>query len=138
VIPEGVTAETTCEGLARRWQIAPQLAARILLLHRLLPTSLQIISGYRTAAEQAAAGVFAARDEDSTHRSCPATGADLWLPLIRIERTFGGLLGSALALAQVRIFGVAVGKVGLRWGGGSRVVAGFPLDWNHVDLGPRA
>lgn len=90
---------------------------------------LQIISGYRTAAEQReleAEGRPTAPVELSTHTVCPAQGADL--------RIVGSPPTTALRMA----FGDAAVRAGLRWGGGSlRGPDGIPSDWNHVDLGPR-
>lgn len=87
-----------------------------------------IISGYRTAVEQrglASAGRPAARDDLSTHRTCPSTGVDI-------------SLGFGTTRVQKAIWGRAVLFAGLRWGGGSCVDAGgIPSDWQHVDLGPR-
>lgn len=125
----------SCEELVRRWEITPELAARLLTLSALWLErfgaigSLSIVSGYRTREEQAALereGRPAAQDKLSTHRSCPATGADLRLPL------------EADAYTKAEL-GRLVYFAGLRWGGGSpRDVHGMPTDWNHVDLGPRA
>jgi hypothetical protein len=88
-----------------------------------------LISGYRSAAEQAQLaeeGRPTAPDDRSTHRTCPATGVDVWI---------GPLPTNAMKATLGRI----VGDHGLRWGGGSRVDAetGIPLDWNHLDMGPR-
>jgi len=124
----------TCADLVERWQIDPRLAVKLLHLQMLWDQkfprvgSLKIISGYRTEehqAELAAQGRPTAVDSRSTHRTCPATGADLSLPIVADSY-------SKLALGELVIL------VGLRWGGGSRVLAdGTPKDWNHVDLGPR-
>ena len=87
-----------------------------------------IISGYRTAAEQRdleRRGRPTAPDVVSTHRSCPATGVDI-------------SLGFGPTRVQKAIWGRIVTLNGLRWGGGSLVDdGGIPLDWAHVDLGPR-
>ena len=87
-----------------------------------------IISGYRTAAEQAALGRQgrpAARDDLSTHRSCPATGVDI-------------SLGAFPTRAQIATWGRIAVMHGLRWGGGGPVDdGGLPSDWGHVDRGPR-
>jgi len=106
---------------------------------RAAPFQLQIISGFRTEAEQAAleaAGAPTAADERSTHRSCPATGADVVPGAVR-----------GLSRPVEVLFGEAAAKAGLRWGGGSKprrlVIGGrdtgawIPSDWHHVDLGPR-
>lgn len=117
-----------------RWQVTPELATLLLVLSANWELrfpglgSLRIISGYRTAEEQddlRASGRPAAPDEASTHRSCPATGADLDLPF------------TADPYAKLEL-GRLSQLVGLRWGGGSRLDSkGIPVDWNHVDLGPR-
>ena len=86
------------------------------------------MSGYRTREEQELLeleGRPAAEDRLSTHRSCPATGADLRLPIAADDYTQAEL-GRLVYLA------------GMRWGGGSpKNELGIPEDWNHVDLGPR-
>jgi len=126
---------SSCPELVERWGISPELAARLIVLQRMWGErfsslgSLSIISGYRTLEEQQdleQEGRPAARDDLSTHRSCPATGADLQLP-IAVDDHAKVELGRLVILA------------GLRWGGGSKVDGfGIPSDWNHVDLGPRA
>jgi len=93
-----------------------------------LPFTCTIISGYRTAeyqAQLAAEGAHTAPDALSTHRSCPATGADVW-PELTPTNVVKAAVGEAATVA------------GLRWGGGSKLDAdGIPIDWNHLDLGPR-
>jgi len=89
-----------------------------------------IISGYRSAAEQrrlSRQGRPTAPDALSTHRSCPATGVDISL---------GGLLASEFMKVT---WGRLAGINGLRWGGGGPVDPEnlIPLDWRHVDRGPR-
>jgi len=122
-----------CVSLSSRWGIDPQLALRLLELEQAFEQrfpglgSLRIISGFRTAEEQAELereGRPAAADYLSTHRTCPATGADLALPFEPDD------------YAKVEL-GWMVRRVGLRWGGGSALENGIPSDWNHVDLGPR-
>ena len=114
---------------ALRWTIDQELADRIIVMQTMFPHPLQIISGYRTREEQAELerqGRPAALDHLSTHRSCPATGADLWP------------LGVTIVPAVKAAFGDAAMRARLRWGGGSRPdERGIPSDWNHVDLGPR-
>lgn len=117
-----------CE-LAERWMISYQLALRLTRLPGALPFGIQIISGYRTPQEQEELlkeGKGAAPVDVSTHTSCPATGADLW-PTIAVTNVVKATFGAAVTYA------------GLRWGGGSPVdpETGIPVDWNHVDLGPR-
>ncbi len=91
--------------------------------------NVQIISGFRTAAEQQAlgrAGRPTAPDNLSTHRSCPATGVDI-------------SLGFLPTRVQKAIWGRIIVMNGLRWGGGGAVDSGgIPVDWQHADRGPRA
>jgi len=91
--------------------------------------AVQIVSGFRTQAEQATLrrrGRPTAPDNLSTHRSCPATGVDIGL-------------GFAPTRVQKAIWGRIVTLNGLRWGGGGPVDdGGIPLDWQHVDRGPRS
>ncbi len=125
----------SCEELCSRWTIAPELGARLVHLQALWSErygalgSLSIVSGYRTAEQQEALeleGRPAAPDHLSTHRSCPATGADLRLPIEPDD------------FAKVEL-GRLAWQAGLRWGGGSPTdEMGIPTDWNHFDLGPRA
>lgn len=128
MIPETLGAHTDPAELARRWTISCELASKLVLLTEHLPYQVQIISGYRTQEAQEALirDGRGAPDHLSTHRACPATGADLW-PLVTATTNVKGYLGAACAL------------VGLRWGGGSKPDEhGMPSDWNHVDLGPRS
>jgi len=88
-----------------------------------------IISGWRSAAEQrrlSRQGRPTAPDGLSTHRSCPATGVDISLGPLTSE--FLKVTWGNAALAE-----------GLRWGGGGPVDPDnlIPLDWRHVDRGPR-
>ncbi len=124
----------TCSQLVTDELIAPLLAERLGMMERIFrdmtDRSLTGISGFRTKAEQEALrarGRPAAPDELSTHRTCPATGADLRM---------NGLPTTPLKKA----FGEAAILSGLRWGGGSSrdPDTGIPSDWNHVDLGPRS
>jgi len=89
-----------------------------------------IISGFRTAQEQAdldRRGRPTARDDLSTHRSCPATGVDVQLGTVPFHPT-----------NEIKqIWGRIVMVNGLRWGGGSQLENGVPIDFNHVDRGPR-
>ncbi len=118
--------------LAVRWRISEDLARRVELAAAdyVAETrgTVTLISGFRTAEEQrrlARAGRPAARDDLSTHRSCPATGADI-------------SLGFGATRIQKAIWGRIVTLQGLRWGGGGAVdPGGIPVDWQHVDLGPR-
>lgn len=128
---EILTDANECE-LVERWTVAPDTIRRV----RLAATDfleetgrpVQIISGYRTAAEQrwlSRQGRPTARDELSTHRSCPATGVDVSL----------GALPSGFLKARWGHYALVHG---LRWGGGGAVDdGGIPLDWGHVDTGPR-
>lgn len=118
----------TCDLIAR-WGIHPELAQKLRLLADRIPYPLQIISGYRTAEEQQRLreeGRPAARDDQSTHRTCLATGADIWPPDVTATDPIKAYLGFTAV------------QVGLRWGGGSpKSQVGIPSDWNHFDLGPR-
>ena len=87
-----------------------------------------IVSGWRSAAEQrrlSRQGRPTAPDDLSTHRSCPATGVDISLGFM--PTNFMKAIWGRLTLVQ-----------GLRWGGGGPVLeSGIPVDWQHVDTGPR-
>ncbi len=88
-----------------------------------------IISGFRTREQQRRLGRQGrptAPDALSTHRSCPATGVDIALGLVATE--FMKVTWGRLAF-----------RYGLRWGGGGPVDPEnlIPLDWRHVDRGPR-
>jgi len=128
---ERLPTDDAC-ALAARWGVSADLIRRVNLAAAdyVMETrgTIEIISGFRTAAEQrslATRGRPTAPDDLSTHRSCPATGLDValgFLP-VRIEKAIWG----RLAVMN-----------GLRWGGGGPVdEGGIPLDWGHVDLGPR-
>ena len=87
-----------------------------------------IISGFRTREEQRRLrrqGRPTAADDVSTHRSCPATGVDVslgFMPTNFMKATWG----------RITLIN------GLRWGGGGPVFeSGIPVDWPHVDMGPR-
>lgn len=89
----------------------------------------RIISGFRTRYEQRRLGRQGrptAPDDRSTHRTCPATGVDISLGL------------NASEFMKVT-WGNIVLRNGLRWGGGGPVDPDnlIPLDWRHVDRGPR-
>ena len=117
---------------AGRWKIDGNTMRRLALsaeeFEQEPRQEVSIVSGFRTFAEQEAlrrAGRPTAPDELSTHRSCPATGADV-------------SLGFAPTRIQKAIWGRIVVMNGLRWGGGGPVDdGGIPLDWQHVDRGPR-
>lgn len=126
---QAVTPATRPNDLAR-WKISCELAERLIDMAGRLPFGVSIISGYREPEEQEALrqrGRPAAPDHLSTHRTCPATGADLQVDV-------------AVVPAVKATFGRAAVEAGLRWGGGSPVdpETGIPSDWNHVDLGPRS
>jgi len=119
--------------VAARWRVDQDTMARVVLsageFHQETRRHVEIISGYRTAGEQsrlARTGRPAAPDSVSTHRSCPATGVDV-------------SLGFGPTRVMKAIWGRIVVMNGLRWGGGGPVDdGGIPLDWAHVDRGPRA
>jgi len=118
--------------LAVRWGVDEDVMRRVVFaaadFERETLRNVQIISGARTRAEQIRLGRQGrptAPDNVSTHRSCPATGVDV-----------------ALGFGPTRIMKAIWGRVavmnGLRWGGGSQAgEGGIPLDWAHVDKGPR-
>jgi len=118
--------------LAQRWGVDLDTMTRVVQsaedYFQETRTDPDIISGFRTRQEQrhlSRTGRPAAPDELSTHRSCPATGVDV-------------SLGFAPTRVQKAIWGRIVTLNGLRWGGGGEVdEGGIPLDWGHVDRGPR-
>ena len=136
---EPVLLEDVCD-LAMRWQVGLETMQRVALSAEQYFQETRgrplIISGYRTQAEQAAlgrAGRPTALDALSTHRSCPATGVDI-------------SLGAFPTRVEKAIWGRIVVLNGLRWGGCSDLPdkpcpvdsGGIPVDWQHVDRGPRA
>lgn len=118
--------------LCDHWKLDGKLVKRLhpALIQLEAETGLRwsVISGYRTPQEQQRLideGRPAAPVQLSTHTECPATGAD-----VRVA-TFP-------TRAMKAQFGRVVSEHQLRWGGGSPPDEyGIPLDWNHVDLGPR-
>jgi len=118
--------------LATRWLVDERVMQKVVLSAQDFKVETGrdawIISGYRTREEQRAlekAGRPTAPDNISTHRWCPATGVDVSLgPLpVRVHKAVWGR--------------IAVMN-GLRWGGGGAVDdGGIPMDWAHVDAGPR-
>lgn len=129
---EGLSGKDPCE-LAERWGVDPDVMTRLVISAEQFEAetaqAVQIISGYRTAAEQKALGRSGrptAPDELSTHRSCPATGVDV-------------NLGTLPIVVQKHIWGRILMLNGLRWGGGSDLDDDLiPSDWQHLDRGPRA
>jgi len=129
---EFITDADDC-ALAERWRVDPDTMRRVWLSAQdyELQTGgrrVEIISGYRTRAQQrelARRGRPTAADDRSTHRSCPATGVDI-------------SLGFNPSGFQKVTWGTITLRNGLRWGGGGGTDdAGIPLDWPHVDRGPR-
>jgi len=120
--------------LAERWGVSLDTMRRVVLSAQDYEQEtggrrVQIISGFRTQQQQrdlGRSGRPTAPDDRSTHRSCPATGVDISLGLLPTE--FMKATWGRIALVN-----------GLRWGGGGRVDTdtGIPLDWPHVDRGPR-
>ena len=120
--------------LAQRWGVARDVMERVWNTASRFAVEtggiqVEIISGYRSAAEQrrlSRQGRPTAPDDRSTHRSCPATGVDISLGLFASE--FMKVTWGNLAFRE-----------GLRWGGGGPVDPQnlIPLDWQHVDVGPR-
>ena len=129
---EIITGGDPCD-LAERWTVSPDTMHRVWLSAQDFSTEtggklVWIVSGFRSAAEQRRLhrqGRPTAPDSLSTHRSCPATGVDI---------SFGLLPTNFMKAIWGRITLVH----GLRWGGGSKVLqSGIPVDWQHVDTGPR-
>ena len=131
-IHDFITDSDPC-ALAGRWRVALDTMERLWLSAQDFEREtggrrVRIISGFRTAAEQrrlSRAGRPTATDALSTHRSCPATGVDISLGLL--PSNFMKATWGRLTLIN-----------GLRWGGGGPVFeSGIPVDWPHVDRGPR-
>ena len=130
---ENVTDSNPC-ALAERWRVALDTMERVWLSAQDFEVEtggirVAIVSGWRSKEEQrrlGRSGRPAAPDALSTHRSCPATGVDVNL----------GLLPSEFVKAT---WGRITLINGLRWGGGGPVDEknGIPLDWQHIDRGPR-
>lgn len=130
---EFITDATDCE-LAERWGVSLDVMQRVWASAEAFQLHtggrrVYVISGYRTAAEQRRLGRMGrptAPDDLSTHRSCPATGVDVSLGLN--ASNFMKITWGNIVLAN-----------GLRWGGGGPVDPDnlIPLDWRHVDRGPR-
>ena len=118
--------------LAETWAVDPDVMLKVFraseLYENFTRSPVWIISGFRTFLEQMELGRRGrptARDDLSTHRSCPATGVDI-------------SLGSFPSRDKKLFWGQMAQSVGLRWGGGSDVdPGGLPVDWQHVDGGPR-
>ena len=128
---EGKDEGEVCR-LVRRWRISQELSIRLWNMAGNIPFGLEIFSGFRTEAQQnelRESGRPTAPNDLSTHLSCPATGADIRFAL-------GGANIEKVSQAQFGMFAVFSG---LRWGGGGKIdpTTGIPIDWNHLDLGPR-
>jgi len=130
---EFITDADICD-LATRWAVDLDTMGRVWRSAQDYETQtggrrVEIISGWRSRAEQAELarrGRPTAPDATSTHRSCPATGVDISL----------GVFPTGF---QKVTWGNATLVNGLRWGGGGGTDdAGIPLDWPHVDRGPRS
>jgi len=128
---EVLTGRSDC-AIADRWSVSLDTIQRVQVAAQdfFVETGRQvwIISGWRSREQQkrlSRQGRPTAPDDRSTHRSCPATGVDVSLgarPSNFLKATWG-----RLTLIH-----------GLRWGGGGAVAeSGIPLDWQHVDIGPR-
>ena len=129
---EVITASHACD-LAERWRVSPETMERVWIsaidFENETGRRVWIISGWRSQRQQrqlSRAGRPTAPDALSTHRSCPATGVDVSL---------GPLPSSFLKATWGRITLIH----GLRWGGGGAVdpESFIPIDWQHVDRGPR-
>lgn len=130
---EFITDADECD-LAERWGVDLDTMHRVVLSaqdyeQETLGQRVSIISGFRTKNEQRQLGRQGrptAPDALSTHRSCPATGVDISIGLL--PSTFMKNTWGRIALVN-----------GLRWGGGGPIDPDtlIPLDWRHVDRGPR-
>jgi len=132
---ERITLENWCQ-LAVKWGVSTttmrKVAAAAALFSEMTGTPgdsrVWIVSGARTDAEQNAlrrSGRPAAANNRSTHLTCPATGVDI-------------SLGLGPSRMEMVLWGDLAVRQGLRWGGGGEVnEVGVPVDWQHVDLGPR-
>lgn len=128
---EAVTASDYMD-LSRRWKLDPSFIYRLQLaaedFERETRRTVVLISGWRSRLEQerlGRSGRPAAPDNVSTHRSCPATGADV-------------SFGHGVVRIEKHIWGRILMLNGLRMGGGSKLDEnGIPTDWQHVDAGPR-
>jgi len=131
---EFITDATDCD-LAKRWGVSLDTMRRVWLSAQDFEREtggrrVYIISGWRSRAEQRRLGRLGrptAPDALSTHRTCPATGVDI---------SFGVNATDFMRANWGRITLIN----GLRWGGGGAVdpKTFIPLDWRHVDRGPRA
>ena len=143
-IPETIDSQILGDGTPRanqefcnfvvRWGIDPDLLTKLIAAADMLPFGLKIREGYRSRAraDKLRAELPEGRvapDELSTHRTFPATGADV-IPSITATTNVKALMGNAFHLA------------GLRWGGADVPTldddTGLPVEWWHVDLGRRA
>ena len=129
-----VTALTQPCELVLEFGVSQELAERVVMglafFRSTTGHDVEAISGFRTCRQQEALGRRgrpAAPCDISTHTSCPATGMDFRLP---------GLYETDLIKS---LFGGAMIRAGLRWGGGSPEdpETNIPSDWPHVDLGRR-
>lgn len=118
--------------LSLEWLLDPELAKRVVLAAYYFSAAtgreLEVISGFRTCDRQRELeeqGLPAAPCELSNHTICPARAVDV---------RFEGYPARVLVIA----LGVAATAAGLRWGGGGPTDDdGVPVDWRHLDLGPR-
>jgi len=128
---EYITDADVC-ALASRWRVSLDTMQRVWTAAQDFEEltggrRVSIISGFRTKDQQARLnrqGRPTAPDDRSTHRSCPATGVDVSL----------GLFPSGFLKVT---WGNAALRNGLRWGGGGPIVDAIPVDFGHVDMGPR-
>lgn len=128
---EEIASADYCD-LARRWGVSERVMSALhtaaIQFEAETGRPVRIHSGYRTEAEQEALrarGRPTASDSTSTHRTFPATGADI-------------TLGFVPNVTLKHIWGRILRMNGLRMGGGSSLDRDLlPTDWQHVDAGPR-
>lgn len=122
------TDEELCN-FAAYWGVCLNLAQMVTKMAQDLPFTIQVISGYRSCAQETLLGEQgrpAIACDKSNHTTVPARAMDIW-PGVAVTNAVKAQVGRAATFA------------GLRWGGGSPAdpATGIPSDWNHVDLGPR-
>ena len=125
------TAGEVC-AFRNKWLLHPTLLDKLMRAQAELPFGLKVRQGHRTRAEyealKRAGRPVTPTYEMSTHAQCPSQGADMDIEI-------------AVTNVTKALFGSAIVRAGLRWGGrsdggGIDPETGIPYDWNHVDMGP--